>query len=196
MTLKDTQDQFVLFWKGMLSQWHPSPFTDGRDTYPTAEHWMMAEKARLFGDLEAAEEIMATDSPEQAKKIGRRVKNFDVSDWKLECFQIVVVGNRLKFEQNEKEREYLLSTGNKILVEASPYDQIWGVGMDEKCMLSRNPACWKGQNLLGMALMVVRATLLDRVSRPCDECDGEGVVALGSGAQTYFGPCPECNADE
>ena len=154
------KDGFVLFWRGIFSQWHPTSFVVEGVHYPTAEHWMMASKARLFGDDPALKAILASDSPKEAKGIGREVNNFDKQFWETKCFDIVVKGNRCKFYQNADAKKRLLDTGNKILVEASPDDKIWGIGIGQGDIRATNPALWNGQNLLGQALMVVRHRLL------------------------------------
>lgn len=162
--------EYLLFWghrprkdgrfgPTCLSQWFVSPFTvDGR-RYPTAEHWMMAGKARLFEDAAALEQIFTTDSPNAAKKIGRRVKGFDGAAWDAAKFDLVVEGNRHKFGQNPAMAAFLKGTGDKIIVEASPYDRIWGVGLGRDDPRIKDPRTWQGPNLLGFALMVVRAEL-------------------------------------
>lgn len=91
--------------------------------------------------------------------MGRKVKNFDPDIWNEHKYGIVKKGNFLKFSQNERFKEFLLSTDNKILVEASPYDTIWGIGMLETDPNAKNPAQWNGENLLGFALMEVRDEL-------------------------------------
>jgi len=142
-----------------FSQWYASPFTvDGR-LYPTAEHWMMAGKARLFGDDAAFEDIFGAGSPSVAKKIGRRVKGFDDATWKAHRRAIVTEGNRHKFGQHPELAEYLVGTGDAVLVEASPYDRIWGIGLKRDDHRAADPGTWRGENLLGFALMDVRAEL-------------------------------------
>lgn len=125
----------------------------------TAEHWMMAEKAKLFGDKAVLEKILNCNSPKEAKSLGRKVKNFDEKIWTENSERIVINGNYLKFKQNKELWEYLNGTCDKILVEASPYDKIWGVGMKNGDTGIENPGNWKGLNLLGYALMEVRDKL-------------------------------------
>ncbi|GAA4133130.1 NADAR family protein [Actinomadura keratinilytica] len=156
--------EFVLFWggtkpKGCLSQWYPSPFTLDGVTYATAEHYMMAEKARLFGDGEAVERILADPDPGRAKALGRRVRNFDEDTWAKHRYDIVVTGNKAKFGTHERLRDFLLGTTGKVLVEASPEDAIWGIGLSEQQPEARRPSQWRGTNLLGFALMEVREYL-------------------------------------
>ncbi|WP_067607217.1 NADAR family protein [Nocardiopsis listeri] len=142
-----------------LSQWWPADFTVDGVTYRTAEHFMMAEKARLFGDTEAAERIVAAEHPKQAKEIGREVEDFDEETWERERFGIVVRGNLAKFGQNEDLLEYLLGTKERVLVEASPRDRVWGIGMGRENENAERPKYWRGRNLLGFALMETRARL-------------------------------------
>ncbi|SHL94166.1 NADAR family protein [Chryseobacterium polytrichastri] len=159
---------FLFFWghtvkdeitKSCFSQWFPFQFEENGIEYKTAEHYMMAGKAKLFNDNKTLEEILKSDSPNQAKSLGRKVKNFDPQRWNEEKYKIVRKGNLLKFSQNEKFKEFLLSTNDKILVEASPYDTIWGIGMLETDPKAANPLLWNGENLLGFALMEVRDLL-------------------------------------
>jgi ribA/ribD-fused uncharacterized protein len=142
-----------------LSQWWPSPFTVGPVTYASAEHWMMAGKARLFGDAEAEREAVAASSPAAAKKVGRQVRDFDDSVWVRERFALVVEGSVHKFGQDPALRAYLLSTGERVLVEASPLDRIWGIGLARDDPRTADPGTWLGLNLLGFALMEARERL-------------------------------------
>lgn len=148
--------------KGCLSQWWPAPFEVEGVEYATAEHWMMARKARLFGDAEAERHAVAAAHPRQAKAAGRRVRGFDQAVWERERFGIVVEGNVRKFGRRDELREYLLGTNSRVLVEASPLDRVWGAGLalgDERL---RDPAQWRGLNLLGFALTEARTRLLTR----------------------------------
>ncbi|WST32742.1 NADAR family protein [Streptomyces sp. NBC_01166] len=142
-----------------LSQWWPAPFTVGSVTYATAEHWMMAGKARLFGDAEAEALAVSASSPAAAKKVGRLVKGFDDGIWARERFALVVEGSVHKFGQDPALRAYLLGTGERVLVEASPMDRIWGIGLTKDDPRTADPASWRGLNLLGFALMEARTRL-------------------------------------
>ncbi|HYG16913.1 MAG TPA: NADAR family protein [Bacteroidia bacterium] len=142
--------------KSCFSQWYPSPFTVEDTLYHTAEHWMMAKKAMFFDDTEALEKILSSPKPGNTKAIGREVKNFDYKKWDSESYKIVVEGNYHKFLEDNVLKEYLLSTGSKILVEASPVDIIWGIGLAQDDLDALDPLKWKGTNLLGFALMEVR----------------------------------------
>ncbi|MER6157573.1 NADAR family protein [Streptomyces sp. NPDC001868] len=142
-----------------LSQWWPSPFTVDGVEYATAEHWMMASKARLFGDAEAEREAVAAAGPAQAKKIGRLVRGFDNAVWERERFAIVVEGSIHKFAAHTDLRMFLLGTGDRVLVEASPLDRVWGIGLAADDGRAMDPARWRGPNLLGFALMAARERL-------------------------------------
>ncbi len=160
---------YVCFWshqgdagrvdRDCLSQWAPVGFTVDGVRYATAEHWMMAEKARLFGDLEHAAAAVAAPTPAEAKAIGRAVRGFDQARWLAHREGIVEAGNRHKFAQHPAEAAWLRGTGERVLVEASPVDRIWGVGFAPDDPRARDPLQWRGLNLLGFALMRVRADL-------------------------------------
>ncbi|MDR1449072.1 MAG: NADAR family protein [Propionibacteriaceae bacterium] len=157
-------EDFVFFWKpdpgvigpACLGQWQPSQFWWPTGAYSCAEQYMMAEKSRLFGDKDVAAQIMAADDPKQMKALGRQAKGFDGRLWDKAKHSIVLNGNYAKFAQNPGLRDYLLSTGDAVLVEASPLDAIWGIGLGETNPKAHDPGQWRGQNLLGFALMEVR----------------------------------------
>ncbi len=142
-----------------LSQWWPSPFTVDGVMYASAEHWMMAGKARLFGDEEAERRAISASSPAAAKKEGRLVRAFDGTVWERERFALVVAGSVHKFGQNAELRDFLVNTGDRVLVEASPVDRIWGIGLAADDPRAEDPAGWRGLNLLGFALMEAREEL-------------------------------------
>lgn len=142
-----------------LSQWWQSPFTVDGVEYTTAEHWMMASKARLFDDAEAERKALQAPNPALAKKAGRLVRDFDDAVWERERFAIVVEGSVHKFAAHTDLREFLLGTGDRVLVEASPVDRIWGIGMAETDEGADDPRRWRGPNLLGFALMEARERL-------------------------------------
>ncbi len=162
--------KYLCFWghtpkgtdidKSCLSQWYPAPFMIDDIIYPTAEHYMMAQKAKLFGDETLFDKIIYAKHPKQAKELGRQVANFDEDIWNKKRFEIVVQGNLAKFSQHPALKAFLLNTGNHILVEASPVDKIWGVGLAKDNEKIHNPLNWQGLNLLGFALMQVRDKLL------------------------------------
>ncbi|MFE9451075.1 NADAR family protein [Streptomyces sp. NPDC006739] len=142
-----------------LSQWWPSPFAVEGVEYATAEHWMMARKARLFGDAEAERRIVAAGHPSQAKQAGRLVRGFDEATWERERFGIVVEGCFHKFAAHPGPRDFLLGTGDRVLVEASPVDRVWGIGLAADDEAASDPGRWRGPNLLGFALMAARRRL-------------------------------------
>jgi len=142
-----------------FSQWYPTPFEVDGVRYATAEHYMMAGKARLFGDEAALERILRAPSPAAAKKLGRTVQGFDEQRWNEQRFEIVVAGNSAKFSRHRELRAFLLATKNRILVEASPVDRIWGIGLSRDDPRAERPEAWRGLNLLGFALMAVRGQL-------------------------------------
>ncbi|MEH0153103.1 NADAR family protein [Limibacter armeniacum] len=158
--------EYLFFWghsKGkkeignfIFSQWFESPFTVEGITYKTAEHWMMAKKAELFDNHDLIDQIINAGHPQEAKKLGRKVTGFDKDVWDKHCFEIVKQGNIHKFSQHEAMKAYLLSTKDKVIVEASPYDNIWGIGLAKTAPNIENPHTWKGLNLLGFALMAAR----------------------------------------
>ena len=164
------QPEFLFFWghtpkqesvvdKSCLSQWYPSKFSVDGTTYLTAEHWMMAKKAALFNDVEMLKKILKADKPSAAKEMGRKVKNFNPDIWSEACVEMVIEGNLHKFSQHDDLKKFLLDTGRKIIVEASPGDTVWGIGLSQDDRGCRDPFTWKGTNLLGFALMEVRDRL-------------------------------------
>ena len=165
-----TAHKFLFFWghqpekdgsigKGCLSQWWPSAFQVDGIEYLTAEHWMMAQKALLFGDAEVFQQICAATTAAEAKQLGRTVRNYQDDIWVAHRFAIVKAGNWHKFSQNEALATFLLQTKQRVLVEASPVDPIWGIGIAADHPNAHDPAHWQGLNLLGFALMEVRDQL-------------------------------------
>lgn len=165
--------KYIFFWghteannapvsKACLSQWYPISFEVDDIHYATAEHFMMAGKARLFDDQEILAKILVSKTSGEAKALGKQVKGFKQELWDEHCSQIVIAGNFAKFSQHPKLAEYLINTGNRILVEASPVDRVWGIGLAETADNIENPLIWRGKNLLGFALMAVRDQLKSR----------------------------------
>ena len=170
------QPDFLTFWghrppaaggvgKGCLSQWWPVDFTVDGMTYPSAEHFMMAAKALLFGDTETADRVRQAPHPGAAKALGREVRGFDEQRWAERRFDLVVAGNLAKFGQHPDLLDFLLGTGSRVLVEASPQDAIWGIGLAADDDRAASPENWPGLNLLGFALMEVRDQLRSRPSQ-------------------------------
>ncbi len=147
-----------------LSQWYPAPFVRDGVAYATAEHSMMADKARLFGDQAALARILAAPSPGAVKALGRTIVGFDEAAWAAARFDIVVRANLAKFGAHASLGAFLLASGERVLVEASPLDRIWGIGLAATDARAGDPGQWQGENLLGFALMAVRAAL--RASKP------------------------------
>lgn len=164
--------RFLFFWGHQNSKdgsitsscfsqwWEEHPFEVEGEVFKTAEHWMMAGKARLFNDEVVREQIMVSIKPAVAKELGRQVTGFNPIIWDREKFNLVKQGNFYKFTQHQTLREYLKSTGELIIVEASPVDIIWGIGLSKNDPGIENPYLWKGENLLGFSLMEVRDMLL------------------------------------
>jgi ribA/ribD-fused uncharacterized protein len=169
--------EYVFFWghtrkdaasigKECLSQWYPAPFIVDGVSYPTAEHFMMVGKARLFGDGEIEARILAAEQPNQAKRLGRQIRGFDDAKWTEARFGLIVAGNVAKFSQNARLREFLLGTADRVLVEASPEDKIWGIGLAADDPRASDPSAWLGLNLLGFALMEARSLVSAQASGP------------------------------
>ncbi|CAN5690971.1 NADAR domain-containing protein [soil metagenome] len=144
-----------------LSQWYLGEFEIDGIKYLTAEHYMMAEKARLFADQGMLANILACKTPKEAKAFGRQVQNFETEAWQKHCIDIVVRANQAKFLANSGFADWLIATTPKILVEASMWDKIWGIGMVASAPGALEPKRWKGRNLLGFALMEVRDKLVE-----------------------------------
>lgn len=143
----------------VLSQWWEAPFEVDGVRYATAEAFMMAEKARLFGDAAALAAVLAAPHPSLAKKAGRLVTPFDEAVWSAHAYGVVVRGNVAKFGAHDDLRAYLLSTAPRVLVEASPRDRVWGIGLGPRNPAAHTPGAWRGRNLLGFALMDARERL-------------------------------------
>ncbi|KAI5462888.1 hypothetical protein BGZ63DRAFT_452389 [Mariannaea sp. PMI_226] len=179
---------------GWLSQWYYCPFKDDKDpkkTYKTAEHYMMHHKALLFNDEAVALQVLRAGHPRQVKALGRKVKRFDDATWEAHRRDIVRQGNILKFTTAISEEGYhkgtapkgkstkrklipiegslkqmLLDTGDREIIEASPYDSIWGIGFTAANAEAAKES-W-GLNLLGLELMEVRKILLEQEKKATD----------------------------
>lgn len=157
-------DDFVFFWGGCFSQWAYSPFTIDGQLFENAEKWMMYNKAIHFGDTEIAEQILKIEDPQRIKALGRKVRNFDADKWAKVAYDIVVQGNIAKFSQNREMLKYLMKTDDLEIVEASPYDRIWGIGIGTNDPRRFDKSKWDGQNLLGKAIMDVREHFREQLS--------------------------------
>lgn len=146
-------DKYVFFWGGIYSNWYITEFKLKGVTFNCSEQYMMYEKALFFGDLNNAKKILKSNSPKEQKKLGREVKNFDADKWDRICKEKVYEACYAKFSQNKiLNNQILLDGKNRCFVEASPYDKIWGIGMDENCKGVENRNNWKGKNYLGEVL--------------------------------------------
>lgn len=163
-------DSYTFFYGGPLSNFHPSFFIDNYDnvSYSCVEQYYCAGKAKFFKDNYALSQIMSTSNPKKMKRIGRSVKNFCSDRWRgggdlsnSPAKQYMYKGCYLKFSQLDKFKELLLDTGKTFLVEASPYDCIWGIGMSSDSLLAKNPKFWRGTNWLGEILTSVRDRILE-----------------------------------
>ena len=166
-------NKFLFFWghqpskdgtitKTCFSQWWESSFVVNGIEFKSAEHWMMAKKALLFNDKENFQKIIEVKSPAEAKKLGREVQNYNDEIWLQNRYSIVKEGNFHKFSQHSNLKEFLLTTNDRVLVEASPVDAIWGIGMASDHSNANHPKKWRGLNLLGFALMEVRDELKNK----------------------------------
>jgi ribA/ribD-fused uncharacterized protein len=173
-----TTARFVFFWGGWPSQWHKCRFRVGALEYNCCEQFMMAEKARVFADWEAEAAILATPNPRQQKALGRKVRNFDADVWNSVCRGIVYRANLAKFEQNGELYDLLMGTGDRTIVEASPQDAIWGIGLRQDDPRAHDPAQWRGTNWLGVALMQVRDELRRRKGVAAPPVDAELIRQL------------------
>ena len=156
-------EEFTYFWgsESPFSQWHKSIFTLDGITFNCAEQYMMYQKAVVFDDQNMATKILHTKDPGMQKKLGRQVQNFDVEVWNEKCRDIVKKGNKAKFSQNPELKKKLLATGDTVLVEASPNDRIWGIGLSEHDPRAKDKSNWQGTNWLGYALTEVKNELRD-----------------------------------
>lgn len=168
-------NKYILFWGSIFSNFYPYEtkeiksedveplnFKLDNDEWKTSEHYFMYQKAVFFHDLETAEKIKLCVRPEEAKRLGRQVKNFNDAEWEKVSFDIMYKAVYAKFSQNQRLKKQLLDENlqDKSFVEASPFDKIWGIGLhynDKRC---DNESTWLGDNKLGKVLDKVRSTLL------------------------------------
>ena len=144
---------------GWLSNWYLSPFASDGLHFSSMEQYMMHRKALCFQDADAAQEILSTDSVGKIKALGRAVRNYDDLIWNGLRQIAVYQGLLEKFRQNEDLRAALLGTGDAVLAECAVRDRIWGIGLSMKDERRFQMEAWRGQNLLGFALMMVRENL-------------------------------------
>jgi ribA/ribD-fused uncharacterized protein len=156
----------ILFWGGWPSNWEPSHFTIDGVEYNCVEQRMMAAKAQLFGDRETLAKIMASPYPKAQKAFGRKVRGYDDAVWVRERYAVVLAATIEKYRQNTRLLARLLATdAGKVFGEASPYDDVWGIGFGVGDPRAFDPTAWTGQNLLGRAITEAREQLL--ASSPC-----------------------------
>ena len=145
--------------KSCFSQWYPAAFRVGEHVYATAEHYMMAQKALLFGDEDVFERVLQAAHPKEVKALGWQVRHYQQDVWEAQRFSVVKTANTAKFSKYTDLQAFLLATGERVLVEASPVDKIWGIGLAADHAHAAQPQKWQGLNLLGFALMQVRIQL-------------------------------------
>lgn len=152
-------DTHVFFWKNKtpFSNFYHKPFTYKGYPLLFSEQGFMLEKAQLF-DPSMIDKIVHATRPDEAKQYGREIKNYKDKVWANRRYDAMVKVLTAKFQDPEL-KAILLRTGDRILVEASPYDRIWGVGLAENDPRILDERNWRGQNLLGKALMQVRDQL-------------------------------------
>lgn len=161
--------RFVFFWRSAacFSQFYQlkqnaklftmtDAVNDEEETYHSTEQWMMAEKARLMNDPASVQRILKAAKPSKCKSLGRKVQNWNKELWLANRETIVLRGNLAKFSQNPGLRKAILDTGDRTLVEASPGDTIWGIGLSKDDNRCNNPETWRGLNLLGKAITKAR----------------------------------------
>lgn len=160
-TVDDTyeNDDYIFFWGSIFSNWAKASFIYKGEKYNCAEQAMMAEKAIMFNDMPTLKDIMNSNNPRQQKALGREVAGFNKQLWESKCLPLVSDICFQKFSQNEHLRDRLLSTGKKKIVEASPSDDIWGIGLHAEDHDILDESKWKGKNWLGIALMNARDRL-------------------------------------
>lgn len=155
-------DKHVFFWGSEFSNFYPCKFTVNEIEFNCSEQYFMWRKAKYFNDDESAEKILKASRPEEQKKLGRNVKNFDNVKWEKEREDAMYQGVYNKFSQNPELKKLLLKYPNHKFVEASPYDRIWGIGMREDAFGVTNEDNWLGLNLLGKIISQVRDELKNK----------------------------------
>lgn len=152
-------DKLFFFWSGPFSQWAMRPMKVAGVEYNCCEQFMMASKARLFKDSHVLAAIMASKDPSHQKQWGRKVRNFDKAAWDNVARDVVFMGNYAKFSQHPDLLKQLKDTGDMTIVEASPHDKIWGIGLHARDPRAKDPSKWLGTNWLGECIMRVRTKL-------------------------------------
>ena len=170
-------EKFTFFWGGPFSQWAKSPFQINGLEFNCAEQWMMYAKARIFGDLKIADEILKTSDPQEQKALGRKIANFNPNKWNEVAKDVVYVGSYAKYSQNKDFKNVLLATVGTTLVEASTYDTIWGIGLAENDPLALSKDTWKGTNWLGYILTELRDEFIQDHPN-LDDCHHDLVISI------------------
>jgi len=152
-------ETFTLFYNGVFSQWHPSPFEVDGVRYSCAEQYMMAQKARTFGDGERLGKIMGSDDPGYQKAQGKLVRGYSDAVWHAVARDVVARASVAKFASTPALLAALMATGGTTLVEASPTDRVWGIGLGEDDPGARDRSRWRGRNWLGQVLTETRVRL-------------------------------------
>jgi len=153
-------EKFTFFWSGPFSNWHPSPFQIDGIWYNCSEQFMMAEKARLFKDEATLKKILSAVDPREQKAYGRQVAGFDKEKWELVAREAVYKGCYAKFTQNPDLLRELVATAGTTLVETSPEDCLWGIGLRKTDSRALNRSTWRGTNWLGEILTRVRDNII------------------------------------
>lgn len=160
--LTTVSNKYVVFWGGIFSNWYPCIFEYDGFKWSSSEQCFMALKAKYFGDEEIYEAILACgDNPKEAKKLGRKVKNFDSAKWDEVKEQMMYDACYAKFSQNEDLKKFMLDPmfDGKHFVEGSPYDNVWGSGIHWADDFAHDEKAWTGLNLLGKTLDKVKENL-------------------------------------
>lgn len=155
-------DNLVLFWGSWPSNWTIAPMQIDGQEYNSVEQWMMSEKARLFGDEATRRKILRTPHPMSQKKLGRDVRGYDDRKWKRARFPVVLRGTVEKYAQHPSLEKLILGTGYRLFVEASPDDDVWGIGLGIDDPRALTPTEWLGENLLGQCITTARSVLRAR----------------------------------
>lgn len=158
--------KYYFFWAGEFSNWSYSPFKCDGITFNCGEQYMMWAKAMVCGDVLTAGKIMEEQQPINQKKLGRQIQNYDEAAWSANRYHLVKKGLREKFLQNSKHMDALKNHNDKIIVEASPNDRIWGIGYSEKYAIE-NIDNW-GENLLGKIITELASELTKSTPLPLD----------------------------
>jgi ribA/ribD-fused uncharacterized protein len=160
---RERKEDFTLFYGGVFSQWYRCQFKYDGVFYNCAEQAMMAMKAKHFGDMINLKLIMESNSPYEQKMLGRTVENFNVEEWNKVAKNYVTEINYCKFKQNPNILTQLLDTEGTTLVEASPSDKIWGIGLAESDARCYNRKKWRGTNWLGECITNVRERIMEEM---------------------------------